>query len=506
MNTNNEIARIVSGWLEGRVVEPPPGSLQSALALIDQTPQQHHRWLPWWFGRGGGTTGSAAVHGRMTPVDDRRYRIMFGTTAAATAVAAIGLVAVLAIPQGTVEPAPQPLPAVLGTTWTVAPDGGDFSTISEAVAAAQDGDTVLVAPGTYEDAFIIDRDITLRGEGDAPRHVVIRIPAEAPPPVQAIEPLHGRFHAPQTPAFPPVGVQLLDTDATLENLQVFGLDDGIGVLVRGGSPTFEGLEIKHRDCFTEPDSFTGEQVLAGGLFVLDGAEVNARDSTVWNQLRIDGGSSVTFIEGTLQYAMVTLGGASSLTLEDNTIWGEERAVQVADGSSAVIRGNDILTGGVDVYGDIAGGGSILVEGNFFSGAPGSAVFVSEDATGTISGNTFQGNLRGVTISHADARLESNRFEDNGTAVVLSGSSSTLSGNSISGGDIGVSVVFSGSPVIVGNSIEDATSRGIIIGGGTRPRVEGNTVCGSDIDLYIEPSAHPVMGDNDICIEGPAVDG
>jgi nitrous oxidase accessory protein NosD len=43
--------------------------------------------------------------------------------------------------------------------------GEEFSTIGAAVASAHAGDTVLVAPGTYSERLVIDRPLTLKGEG-----------------------------------------------------------------------------------------------------------------------------------------------------------------------------------------------------------------------------------------------------------------------------------------------------------------------------------------------------
>ena len=54
----------------------------------------------------------------------------------------------------------------LAETWTVDDDGpADFSTIQEAIAAANQGDTIEIAGGSYgeSDLFIADADITLIG-------------------------------------------------------------------------------------------------------------------------------------------------------------------------------------------------------------------------------------------------------------------------------------------------------------------------------------------------------
>jgi hypothetical protein len=56
-----------------------------------------------------------------------------------------------------------------GKVWTVAPGGAgaDFALVSSAVAAAADGDFVLVKAGSYADSFVVQRPITIQAERDA---------------------------------------------------------------------------------------------------------------------------------------------------------------------------------------------------------------------------------------------------------------------------------------------------------------------------------------------------
>src|SRR5690349_8002348 len=50
---------------------------------------------------------------------------------------------------------------------TVCPGGCHYTTIAAALAAAHDGDTIAVGPGTYAGEFTINRSIRLAGAGQA---------------------------------------------------------------------------------------------------------------------------------------------------------------------------------------------------------------------------------------------------------------------------------------------------------------------------------------------------
>jgi hypothetical protein len=498
VNTNSELERIVGGWLEGRVAEPPHGSLQAALARVDGVQQQRHRWLPVW----------------PPSVDDRRSMLR----ASAFVAGAVGLVvtATIIVPRVAFEP--DPPPQVSGSTWTVAAQGADFSTIGEAVAVARDGDTILVAPGSYGEAFTIDKDITLRGTGDEPGDVIVSIPGDAPVTSEALPALSTTLHGSETPAHPPVGVQLLATSATLANLQVIGLDDGLAVLVRGGSPTLDTMVVSHAKflgCDDAPcDADSGSQptdveadVFAGALFVLDGADATVDRSRITHTIRVDGDSTLRIRGGFLAYPEIAVQGGSTLHLGGSSVWAcDGPPLSVTGGSTATVRDNQFHDGGIDVRGTTGTKTSVTIEGNTFGAAPDEAVYVTTGAEATIVGNRFYGNSHAVTVSHAGATIRDNRFISNTTAVNLMGADAQVVGNSVSGGDMGISIVMSGTPEIRDNIVEALVSRGIFVGGGTRPTIEGNNACGSGVDLYIEPSAHPVLGDNDICIERSAVGG
>lgn len=56
-------------------------------------------------------------------------------------------------------------PATAARTWTVGAAGADFPLISPALAAAADGDTILVGPGVYRENLVLHRRVSIVGHG-----------------------------------------------------------------------------------------------------------------------------------------------------------------------------------------------------------------------------------------------------------------------------------------------------------------------------------------------------
>ncbi|MFV2064668.1 MAG: hypothetical protein ACC726_14335, partial [Chloroflexota bacterium] len=128
--------------------------LDRLLREFPVTPQARRRFLGRWFDRGEGARRRADDHDH-PPDQPRRTRLMFSATGLVAAFAVLALSVNVVNTTDTSPPG-----ASNGTEYTVAADGsGDFGTIAEAVAAAVDGDTVLVQPGTYTEAIVIDKDI-----------------------------------------------------------------------------------------------------------------------------------------------------------------------------------------------------------------------------------------------------------------------------------------------------------------------------------------------------------
>ncbi|MBY0332413.1 MAG: right-handed parallel beta-helix repeat-containing protein [Acetobacteraceae bacterium] len=108
----------------------------------------------------------------------------------------------------------RPIPALPAATLTTGP-GQRFPSLAAAVAAARDGDTLLLQPGTYLDDFAtIGRRLTLRSVGGLAEFV-----ATTPPP-------NGK------------AILVIDTDVTIEGLSFAGStsrsQNGAGIRYQGG--------------------------------------------------------------------------------------------------------------------------------------------------------------------------------------------------------------------------------------------------------------------------------
>lgn len=492
MNTSHELDRIIGGWMEARTVDPPHGSLAAALARAHEKPQQHHRWLRWWWQRGRGATNRPAARSAEALVRQGGDRLPFGAAVTAMSVAVVALVAGLGIWLDQTRPI---LPAPGSAVHYVGEDG-DFATIAEAVQASVDGDTVLVAPGTYQEALIIDKDITLAGEEVPGRASLLLMPEDAPDPLTPLSPYDPRADRFELPERVPVGVQVIDTDATLRNLRIIGEGEGIAMLVSGGAPTLEDLTIKHANAPLL------ETALAGALFIEDGSTADVRDSILWQRVRIGGGSAPTISDSDLSGVALVVQAGSSPVFADNSLSGDCgcRDAIVVGGSTPTFEGNSFVFAGIDILGLDGDGTFAHVEGNRFSAHDADALTVSDGADALILGNKFYGNNQGVRVHEASAAVRDNEFVGNWNAVMLSATDATLADNTIRGGDYGVSIGNGSTPSISGNLIENVGTRGIFVADGTSPTVEGNTICGSAENLVVGPAGHPVLIANDICTD------
>ncbi len=434
----------------------PSRVMDRVILDVDQTPQRTgwRRWPGGW----------------------KRDRLALSATGLAAGMVVLVLGAAFLMPLTTETTDVVPLPGS-GSTHRVAQDGsGDFATIAEAVAAADDGDTILVAPGTYTEALVIERDITLRGDG--PREDIVITAPEGGPRARIM--LGKRFNDTSLYA-----ALLKDSTATLENLTFRGASSV--VLASGGSPMLRGLRFDGVDGRSEISSFHGSKAWSQAIIVNGGSTATIEG----NSLNGLGGILITDLSdphvlrneliGT-RVAIMGRGLGNQAIIQDNTIRGGTNAgVLITGPTTALVEGNvisDIDASGILVGERTAVGIDPILRDNIISGS-GTAITVSSGARPTIEGNDLTGNTSAIVVVGSDLSITGNDLRDNATGIFVMQGAPLLDGNAITGGAVGLGL------------------------GGDRatPSLTGNTICGNQTNVSLTfGAAMPDTIGNDICVD------
>ena len=339
--------------------------------------------------------------------------------------------------------------------------GGDYTTISQALDAAVDGDEIIVKPGTYAEAITIDKDIVLRGDG----------------PVAEV-----RIEHPDA-----VLVTLQDSTATLADLTLGGGEMTRGMEVYGGAPTISAVVFDHTGRPFDGEPCMGTRDLCGGsslMLIETDAQVIGGTFHGGGEIMIDGGGDVLF-EGNL--------------VED----GPQFFIPAA-GDGTIFRGNTIrntIDRSIGIFGPTA----MTVEGNTIEGAGGDAITIGfETATGhdpTIRDNQISGSAVALRVGIGAAPVvEGNHFSANGVAVESNTDAAAYRGNTLEGNDVGLAII--GSPVLDGNTVSGAEVGLRLSGPQTTPTLTGNVVCDNQQNLVLAGRAELPAddGSNQICGE------
>jgi F-box protein 11 len=344
---------------------------------------------------------------------------------------------------------------------TVAQDGtGDYESIAEAVASARSGDEIVISPGTYNEAVVIDKDVTVRGDGE-PGAVVVTAPADGP--VRAT----GWWANPEAE----YAVALVGSGGRLSDLVFEGVASR--VIVDGGAPTVQRLTF---DEVGEAPENAGSPALQAVL-ITGGSTATVRESTFRGSggVNIVAAAAPTLERNTFVGMPAILGEFGDGTIiADNAMPGPGGA-GISSGPAAVtVRGNTVE----DRLLGIGLSGASLVEDNVVRGSDARGIGVTFDASGSPT-------VRG------------NRLEDNATAITWEGGG-LIEGNEVSGGLAGILITF-GSPEVRGNVIDGVRGRALFAGPGTAPTLSGNSSCGNGQNLVIDDGSTPADdGTNEIC--------
>jgi hypothetical protein len=369
---------------------------------------------------------------------------------------------------GVLTPLPSVSPRPIGPrTIVVAPDGsGDARTITEAVAMAGDGDAILIRPGIYQESVVVDKDISIRGDG-AREDIVVEAPLDSVLP-GGTGPLSYAF-------------LLQAIDGSLANVTVVGQQVGTAIIVNGGTPTLEQLAVDLLGDWSLSSHKSPRSMGHGAVDFDLGSGGVLRDSTIEGFLWFGPGTTPTVQDSRMLDTCIGIGepGGHPVLLR-NEIHGCPYgwAVDVAIGAAATIDGNDIVgvATGISVQ---TGALEVTIRGNnihdsdFGISAPYAKQLVVDD-------NVITANNNGMALVGATGSVTANRIRENQGVGLLLGS----------GGELEV----------LDNVIE-SNRTGIVIDGFTYPILRGNTICRNETNLTRFGGGEITLRGNDVCPDG-----
>ena len=371
-----------------------------------------------------------------------------------------------------------PVAAQDGATLRVAADGSaDHQTISAAIEAAAPGDTILIAPGEYVENLVIDKPVTLRGDGLRDEVVIVPDPVL----VQRRE----------IPDGDPVATHVFvdGVDATIEHLSL-GDSERIqaGLMLTGANPVVRDI-VSPRIIGANGEIDATIESSELGRIILMGPEarMTVRDSTL-----VDG---------------VVVGMGATGLVEGNLIL--DFPVDILERSSLEVRGNTFRPeeGVTAVWVDWAGASATVVDNLIEGGWQG--IHVEHGSSAHIEGNTITEPEFGIVVIETDAIIRGNTITDAGEyGIMVSGDGITAEDNTVTGGRMGIiAAVPNGYPPgaprfdepsrVVGNTITGASHFGLVVDAAS-PVVAGNTICAGREAVRFEGDAKPQIGSNEIC--------
>ena len=432
-------------------------------------------------------------------------------------------------------------------TVTVDPTGeGDHTTMAEALAIAESGDTIKLRPGTYAESLELRQDVTLMGEG--PRERII------------VEPPSGPALTCSGPAPRVAGLSLRTSDRSANTIEIVG-----------GAPVIESCELSGAGPAVV--SLAGGTRAAlrgnrihdtprGGMGI--GVGARARPTIEYNEIAVGRdqpgivvageGAEPTILQNRIHgtsiginmhsaaggevranevvacvQAGIAVGGTGTApTVRGNAVHSSETGagISIYDGATPIVEDNDVgMNGALGIA--VGGTGSLpeIRENQVHDTARGSGIVLFEGAGGTLEDNEVVHNgLCGIELrgEGTAAVLRGNRAEANGRSGIYieGGAAGRLEDNALTGNGLaGIEAIGSTPAVVANHSMRNPTgfllrgtggefddnrivgSRGPgieIRGDGAQPTLRRNRVVeGAAAGIYVHGGATPIVEDNDV---------
>jgi hypothetical protein len=355
-----------------------------------------------------------------------------------------------AAPPATLWVAPPPIvvssavsnaPATVTTGTSCANPG--YHTIQSAIAAAPAGATINICAGTYVEQLTITQSVSLVGVGAA----TVELPASPANSTTACD------TAPGTGSYQPDQDGIAICGAATVNINNLTIDPAwtsspcddslYGILVGGGATL----------------NLSNSSVTAGGAVPINGCQggVAVQVGMAWTTPNEVGHATLTNdrISGYQKNGITVDGAGSSGTIVDTTVTGAgpttqiaQNGIQISNGAfglilDSTVTGNecDNATCGADAMNDYQAGGVL-----FYGAAAGSSVTgstISDNDYGVYNEETTATAPKAPAAFVTADTLTNNRYE----GVLLDQGWAAITGDTITGGDVGIQVLqyFSTNP-------------------------------------------------------------
>lgn len=389
----------------------------------------------------------------------------------------------LSVPEVRGSGAPEEMSAPAGTLVVSQTRRAQYSSISAAVAAASPGATILVRAGTYHEAVVIDKDITLMGDKGATiecaENGCLRITA-AKANIRNLtinaevgflsRILHYRERT--------AAVMILSGRSVIEDCDVTS-NNGAGILVSGSASAPEIKGVQAHDCFLNGILFTNQST---GL-----VENSSTHKNRWAGIRADHGSSPIIRRSRIHWgamAGILIDLAATATVEECEIFENKfSGVHARGGSSVYLRKTRTLRNGIN---------GISIHERSFGRAE--ACDVSENKNAGIEVSDESGSQIIDTKVH---------HEKTAGIAVWRNSTTEIEGATIYENGIGLLVATGGKPVIRKSVFRSHTYSAIEVKQGGDPLIEQTQIYGGKSSgIYFRDGAKGVV--NECAVFGNAI--
>jgi parallel beta-helix repeat protein len=351
-----------------------------------------------------------------------------------------------------------------------------YGEIDVAVADAEDGDRVLVRPGTYHVPVVVDRAVRIEGRGPAEDIVLEPARGEAMGIAASGSVVRGLTMRPSRvgdDGFPWSALAVHGAAVIVEGCR---LSSHLGATVWVGGAA---ADLRLRDCVLRDGAQNAVTVADEARVQVVGCRISGHRGPL-----AAGGEHVSLvvrrseIVDNLDHGIVAVGGA--------TVVVDRCTISRNAGTGVLLGGAAPASRVVDSTIEDNAGGGVVVEGG----------------RGRIRGNTIRGCDVGIAVTGGAApRIDDNELVDNrlGIGVRGAGSDPRITGNTIRGCRAqGVIVDAAAGGEFDSNTVSASAGPGIWLDeDGTSPRFTGNHVSSSAVGVLVTNGAGGEFRSNDL---------